>query len=101
MCSEVQSVQMFLYRHLGGDDESDGIIFESDTPDNKEQSDRVSSKTGSEVAIRSEDVKSNDTNNRGILSEMQYMYIQMEFCEKSTLRQVPNVLVSIFTLFKL
>ncbi len=67
---------------LYNSDSDDGIVFEQD--DNDDSSDTESSKD-----VQNGEKAPEITNNTSLL-KIQFLYIQMEFCEKSTLRDVIN-----------
>lgn len=68
----------FLMRNLLRIESSDSIEFERDS---------VSQKSAVASDVSNNDVKSTETSSEDTtVKEIQFMYIQMEFCEKSTLR---------------
>ncbi|CAG7836539.1 unnamed protein product, partial [Allacma fusca] len=76
-----------------GSDESDDIIFESQnsisTSNNgvsESQTDEASKSDKNEINMRSDGTTNEAEVTASVMMEIQYMYIQMEFCEKSTLR---------------
>ncbi|KAG5306395.1 E2AK4 kinase, partial [Pseudoatta argentina] len=68
----------FLMRTLLHIESSDSIEFERDD---------ISQKCAVTLDVSNNDVKDTETSNEDVtVKEIQFMYIQMEFCEKSTLR---------------